>query len=107
MPMPKYKIGERIKIKDQFNEYVEGHIVLIMNSLSDDREYYCSMYPGAMPNYHYVECADLSMNLLDDGKIYILHALNKFTEDQLEYVDGKKIRKFKLKKIEKNQNEII
>ena len=28
MPQPKYTIGERIKFKDKYDDYVEGHVVI-------------------------------------------------------------------------------
>jgi len=101
MSNPKYKIGERIKVKNTHNE--EGHVVLIMNSMSDDREYYCSMYPGAMSEYYWIECVDLAMNVFDDDKVVTTQALNKFREEELEYSDEQKIRKKKLEQIENNK----
>ena len=110
MSNPKYKIGERIKVKNIHNErsqidwdYSEGHVVLIMNSMSDDREYYCSMYPGAMSEYYWIECVDLAMNVFDDDKVVTTQALNKFREEELEYSDEQKIRKKKLEQIENNK----
>ena len=98
MSQPKYKIGQDIKYKDQYNEYVFGHVVLII-STENGLEYYCSMYPGAMPNYYYIHCIDLADSILGDGELNTLQALNKFTENQLEYTDEQKIRKYKLKQI--------
>jgi len=100
-----YKIGDRIKIKDEFGEWVEGHVVLIMNPFSDEhREYYCSMYPGAMSNYYYVEVVDLSLGCIDDGKFSTTQALNKFKEKDLYYSDDQRIRLEKLKKLNSNEN---
>lgn len=101
MPDPKFKISDQIKIKDKFGDYVEGHIVMIMNPFSDDREYYCSMYPGALSNYDYIMCIDLSDCVLDDGSINTIHALNKFKEYELEYSDSQRLRLEKLKQIGK------
>jgi hypothetical protein len=103
MPNPKYKISQDIKFKDT-DEYIFGHVVLIM-STENGFEYYCSMYPGAMPNYYYIYCADLAMQVLYDGEVNTLQALNKFTEDQLEYTDERKVRRYKLKKIQESQIE--
>lgn len=103
MSDPKFKIGEIIKVKDQYGDWVEGHVVLIMNSRSDDREYYCSMYPGSLPNYYWINCADLT-EVVIDGKINTLQALNKFKESELEFVSSKKVRKYKLKQIKKSEN---
>jgi hypothetical protein len=104
MPNPKYKIGQAIKIKATDDKYIFGHVVVII-STEIGLEYYCSMYPGAMSNYYWVYCADLGMQLLYDGEVNTLQALNKFTEDQLEYSDEQKIRKFKLKKIQESKIE--
>jgi hypothetical protein len=101
MSAPRFKISDRIKVKDEYDEYFEGHVVIIMNPFLDEREYYCSMYPGALSNYCYVDCVDLSMDLLNDGKINTLQALNKYSENQLEYSDTKRTRKEKLKNINK------
>lgn len=101
MPQPKYKIGQDIKYKDQYDEYIFGHVVVII-STATGLEYYCSMYPGAMPDYYYVYCADLGMQVLYDGEINTCQALNKFTEDELEYTDEQKVRKNKLKQIKQN-----
>jgi len=74
-----------------------------MNSLSDDREYYCSMYPGALSGYHYIDCIDLALNVFTDGKIYTTQALNKFREDQLEFFDIKKERTRKIQQIQNKE----
>jgi len=81
----KFKVGQKIKIKDRHGNVVEGHIVLILNPFSENRIYYCSMYPGALPNYEYVSVVDLNCCGIDNnGKIETLQALNKFGEDELE-----------------------
>ena len=67
MSAPRFKISDRIKVKEykyrlgEPKDNIEGHIVLIMNPYSEDREYYCSMYPGAQENYCYVECFWISV----------------------------------------------
>lgn len=55
-----------------------------------------------MNDYQYIYCVDLASQVLYDGEISTLQALNKFTEEQLEYADEQKIRKYKLNKIEKS-----
>ena len=87
---PKFKVGQRIKVwSEEYKEYSEGHITLIMNPFQvDERIYYCSMYPGAQANYEYVHCVDLNGCGLDNnGRVETLQALNKFTENQLELVE--------------------
>lgn len=79
----KFIVGYRIKIKDNKNNLVEGHIVLILNPFSENRIYYCSMYPGALPGYEYVSVVDLNCCDIDNsGRISTLQALNKFNEDE-------------------------
>ena len=81
----KFKVGQRIKIKDHQGNIIEGHIVLILNPFLEKRIYYCSMYPGAMSDYEYVSVVDLNCCGIDNsGKIQTLQALNKFSEDELE-----------------------
>ena len=81
----KFKVGQRIKITDKYGDIVEGHIVLILNPFSENRIYYCSMYPGALSGYEYVSVVDLNCCGIDNnGKIETLQALNKFSEDELE-----------------------
>lgn len=87
----KFKVGQRIITKDGQGNLIKGHVVLILNTFSDDRIYYCSMYPGAMPNYEYVSVVDLNCCCIDnDGKIYTLCVLNKFSETELE-IDSSEI----------------
>jgi len=85
---PKFNVGDRIKIKDKYNDTVEGHITLILNPFNDDRIYYCSMYPGALGNYQYVSVVDLNCCAISDGKIQTLQALNTFNESELELVSN-------------------
>lgn len=103
--MPKYKIGQNIKYKDKYDEYVFGHVVVIISTVTG-LEYYCSMYPGALSDYYYVYCADLSSQMIYDGELNTCQALNKFYEDELEYADDKKVRKNKLIQIEKLNDQI-
>ena len=81
MSNPKFKVGQRIITKDG----VEGHVTLIVNPFSDNRVYYCSMYPGAQANYHYVECIDLlCTNYCEQNERFTtLQALNLYTETEL------------------------
>lgn len=99
MSTPKFNISDTIRFKDEFGEYVEGYVVLIMNSTSEEREYYCSMYPGAISGYYWINCVDLCSSNLEDGRCVTLQVLNKFTEDQLEFADIRRERKEKIKKI--------
>ncbi len=81
----KFNVGQRIKIKDKHGVYIGGHVVLILNMFSDDRVYYCSMYPGALEGYEYVSVVDLnSCGFDDEGRISIVQPLNKYKEDELE-----------------------
>lgn len=100
----KFKIGQRIRYVDDWGEYVEGHVVLIMNP--SDPIYYCSMYPGAMSGYEWVYVIDLNgTSIDDDGKIETLQALNKFKESELEFASIAAERKEKLNKINDKENE--
>jgi len=59
------------------------------------------MYPGALPNYEYIHCVDLIGGVLcDEGGVITLQALNKFKEEELEFMNIRTERKQKLKKIE-------
>jgi hypothetical protein len=81
----KFKVGQRITVKDKHGDVIEGHVVLILNPFSESRVYYCSMYPGALTEYEYVSVVDLNgCAINDEGKVETLHALNKFSEDELE-----------------------
>jgi hypothetical protein len=86
MSQSKFKIGSLIKCK---KEQAEGHVVMIMNPMQDKtRLYYCSMYPGAMPMYEYVEVVDLNCSTFDnDGRLGVMQALNTFREHELEQVE--------------------
>ncbi len=85
---PKFKVGQRIKVRDKYYDVVEGHVVLILNSFSDDRVYYCSMYPGALPEYVYVSVVDLNCCEIDNsGVVSTLQALNTFSEEELELIN--------------------
>lgn len=81
----KFKVGQRIKTIDKFGDVIEGHVVLILNPFTDNRIYYCSMYPGACAGYEYVSVVDLNCCSIDnDGKVSTLQALNIYSEDELE-----------------------
>lgn len=84
----KYKVGQRISVIDKYGDKVEGHIALILHPFEPDkRVYYCSMYPGALPNYEYVGVIDLNCISLDNsGRVSTVHALNLFKEDELKLV---------------------
>lgn len=87
----KYKVGQTINVMDKYGDIVKGHIVLILHPFeADKRVYYCSMYPGALPDYEYVEVVDLNCISMDNsGRVSKFHALNLFKEDELELeVDG-------------------
>lgn len=93
---PKFKLGDVVKIWDEkYQCFIDGHIVLIMNAFSDDRDYYCSIYPGAISNYEYIYCVD---PLYPDVEIS-LQTLNKFKENQIKLADIKIERQRKLKEI--------
>jgi alkylation response protein AidB-like acyl-CoA dehydrogenase len=95
-----------VKIKDKFGHYFEGHVVLILNPFSDERIYYCSMYPGALDNCEYVHVVDLNCSEIDNfGKVETLQVLNKYNEDELEpsYTE-EEIRMLKLKELENVKN---
>ena len=53
--MNKFNVGQSIKVKDPnfFGEECKGHIVLIMYDENIEPVYYCSMYPGALPNWEW------------------------------------------------------
>jgi hypothetical protein len=105
MERNKYRIGQRIKIKDKFGDYFEGHVVLILNPFSDERIYYCSMYPGALDNCEYVHVVDLNCSGIDNfGKVETLQVLNKYNEDELEPSYTEEIRMLKLKELENVKN---
>lgn len=78
----KFKVGQKIKTK---KDEVEGHVVMIFNPfLAKERVYYCSMYPGAQPDYEYVNVVDLCCSGIDNkGRVETLQALNKYKEKEL------------------------
>lgn len=86
MSQAKFRIGQRIKT----NTGIIGHIVMIMNPFSEDRKYYCSMYPGAQGGYVYVQVMDLICTGYDEKEktFTTLQALNIYNEDEIKSYKG-------------------
>ena len=85
MSNPKFVIGQQIITKTG----VEGHVVLVMNPFVEtERQYYCSMYPGAQEDYVWIECIDLLCTCFDPHKkrFTTTQALNIYSESELSEV---------------------
>lgn len=82
MSNPKFKVGESIITQDG----IRGHVVIILNPFQEERQYYCSMYPGAQPRYVYVHCIDLLNTYFNPEKkrFTTLQALNVYDESELK-----------------------